>query len=234
MIRLDLTNGATGLDNKNVSKQLLAYDKIKEAIITEKYKPDQLLPTRELSAELGISRTPVAAALRRLAYEGFVDEIQDKGMFVSRVHIEDFIELYEIKMGMEGVAARLCAVRKTDQLLTQMEDALLQYEREVKQGNYLKAVQRDNEFHGAFIAGSKNSRLENYLRIILEQCGRAVTLSASDPTRMENVILPAHRKIFNAIAAGEPEPAEAAAREHVADVQDFFTRYQLRHHYALK
>lgn len=222
------------MESKSVSKQMLAYDKIKEAIITEKYKTDQLLSTREVSAELGISRTPVAAALRRLAYEGFVDEIQDKGMFVSRVHIEDFIELYEIKMGMEGIAARLCAVRKTDRLLRQMDELLLQYEKEVQKGNYLKAVQKDNEFHAAFIAGSKNTRLENYLKIVLEQCSRAVTLSASDPGRMENVILPAHKRIFDAIAAGEPETAEKAAREHVVDVQDFFTQYQIRHHYALK
>ena len=222
------------MDNKTVSKQQLAYDQIKEAIITEKYKTDQLLSTRELSADFGISRTPVAAALRRLAYEGFVDEIQDKGMFVSRVHIEDFIELYEIKMGMEGVAARLCAVRKTEKLLAQMEEILLQYEAEVTKGNYLKAVQKDNEFHIAFIAGAKNTRLENYSRIVLEQCGRAVTLSASDPVRMAKVLLPAHRKIFNAIAAGDPELAEKAAREHVVDVQDFFTQYQIRHHYVLE
>ena len=222
------------MDSKTVSKQQLAYDIIKEAIITEKYKPDQMLSTRELSAALGISRTPVAAALRRLAYEGFVDEIPDKGTFVARVHIEDFIELYEIKMGMEGVAARLCAIRKTDALLQQMEDILLQHEKCVKEGDYLNAVQKDTEFHAAFIAGAKNQRLENYLRIILEQCGHAVTLSASAPGRMEAVILPAHRRIFDAIVRGEPDLAEAAARDHVTDVQDFLTQYQIRHHYTLK
>ena len=217
-----------------MTKQQLAYEKIKEAIITEKYTTDQLLSTRELSTELNISRTPVAAALRRLAYEGFVDEIQDKGMFVSRVHIEDFIELYEIKMGMEGIAARLCAVRKTDKLIKQMEEALSQYEKEVKKGNYLKAVQKDNEFHLLLIEGAKNKRLENFMRVILEQCGRAVTLSASDPVRMETVISPAHRRLLDAIIAGEPDIAEQAAREHVVDVQDFFTRYQIEHHYSLK
>jgi DNA-binding GntR family transcriptional regulator len=217
-----------------MTKQQLAYEKIKEAIITEKYKADQLLSTRELSTDLNISRTPVAAALRRLAYEGFVEDIQEKGMFVSRVHIEDFIELYEIKMGMEGVAARLCAVRKTDRLIRQMEDTLLQYEKEVKKGNYLKAVQKDNEFHILLIEGAKNKRLENYMRVVLEQCGRAVTLSASDPVRMETVIQPAHRKLLDAIIGGEPDLAEKAAREHVVDVQDFFTKYQIEHHYSLK
>ncbi len=222
------------MENKLVSKQQLAYEKIKEAIITEKYKIDQLLSTRELSADLGISRTPVAEALRRLAYEGFVDAIQDKGMFVSRVHIEDFIELYEIKMGMEGLAARLCAKRKTDNLVKQMEDILLQYETQFKKGNYLKAVQKDNEFHMSFISGAKNTRLENYLRIVLEQCSRAVTLSASDSVRMETVIIPAHRKILAAIVQGDPDLAEKAAREHVVNVQEFLTQYQMKHYLVLK
>lgn len=217
------------MENKTISKQQLAYEKIKEAIITEKYQTNQLLSTRELSSELGISRTPVAEALRRLAYEGFVDAFQDKGMFVSQVHIEDFIELYEIKMGMEGLAARLCAIRKTDQLVKQMEETLRQYEREVQKGNYLKAVQKDNEFHLLMIAGARNTRLENYLKIILEQCSRAVTLSASEPARMETVINPAHRKIFDAIVNGDADLAEKAAREHVVNVQEFFTKYQIKH-----
>jgi DNA-binding GntR family transcriptional regulator len=217
------------LESKTISKQQLAYERIKEAIITEQYQTNQLLSTRELSAELGISRTPVAEALRRLAYEGFVEAFPDKGMYVSQVHIEDFIELYEIKMGMEGLAARLCAIRKTDALIKQMEDTLQAYEKEVHKGNYLKAVQKDNDFHLLMIAGAKNLRLENYLKIILEQCSRAVTLSASEPARMEHVIMPAHRKIFSAIAAGEPELAEQAAREHVVNVQEFFTQYQIKH-----
>ena len=168
-------------------------------------------------------------ALRRPAYEGFVEAVPDKGMFVSRVRFEDFIELYEIRLGMESIAARLCAARKTDDDIKQMEDILLYYEEELKKGNYLKAVQKDNEFHMVVIAGAKNSRMENMLRIVLEQCGRAVTLSASDPSRMETVIIPAHRKIFNAIVAGEPDRAEKAAREHILDVQEFFTKYQLKH-----
>ncbi len=226
--------GVNALENKTISKQQLAYEKIKEAIITEQYKADQLLSTRELCRDLGISRTPVAEALRRLAYEGFVEAIPEKGMFVSRVHIEDFLELYEIKMGLEGLAARLCAARKTDDLVRQMEKTLQQYEMEVKRGNYLKAVQKDNEFHMQFISGAKNSRLENYLRIVLEQCGRAVTLSASDPVRMENVIIPAHQKIFEGIAAGDPDRAEKAAREHVLNVQEFFTQYQIKHYFVMK
>jgi DNA-binding GntR family transcriptional regulator len=220
------------LEITEISKQQLAYDKIKEAIITEKYKTAQFLSIRELSSELGISRTPVAEALRRLAYEGFVDAIQDKGMFVSRIHIEDYIELYEIKMSMEGLAARLCATRKTDHLIRQMENILLEYETEFRSGNYLKAVQKDNEFHMAFISGSMNSRLENYMRIVLEQCSRAVTLSASDSVRMETVIIPAHRKILSAIAEGNPDLAETAAREHVVNVQEFFTQYQIKHHFV--
>lgn len=67
--------GYSSVGNKVISKQQMAYERIKEAILTEQYKEDQLLSTRELSDEFGISRTPVMQALRRLAYEGFIDDI---------------------------------------------------------------------------------------------------------------------------------------------------------------
>ena len=222
------------MENKWVSKQQMAYEKIKEAIITEKYEPDQFLSGREICATLGISRTPVMEALRRLAYEGFVESVPDRGIFVARVRFEDFIELYEIRLGMESIAARLCAVRKTASDLERMEEALLFYENETKKGNYLKAIQKDDEFHMLVISGAKNSRMENMLRIVLEQCSRAVTLSASAPNRMEQVIIPAHRKIFDAIADGAPDRAEIAVREHILNVQEFFTQYQIKHHYIMK
>ena len=221
------------MPRKTITKQQLAYEKIKEAIITEKYKTNQLLSSRELSEKLGISRTPVTEALRRLAYEGFVDAVPDKGMFVSEIHIEDYLEIYEIRLGLEGIAARLCAKRKTDELIKKMDSALSTYEKEYRKGNYLKAIHKDNEFHSLIISGSNNSRIKKYMKIIMEQCGRAVTLSASDPERMENELIPAHRKIYEAIAAGNSEGAEAAIRQHILDVMDFFTRYQIKHRYSL-
>lgn len=117
---------------------------LKRPILTEQYKEDQLLSTRELSDEFGISRTPVMQALRRLAYEGFIDDIPGKGMFVSRVRIEDFMELSEIKMGLESMAARLCAIRRTERELKEMEEVLLQHEREYKKGNLPNCPNRSN------------------------------------------------------------------------------------------
>ena len=91
------------VNNKEISKQQMAYEKIKEAIITEKYKTDQFLSSRELCADLGISRTPVMEALRRLAYEGFVEAVLIR-VCLFHGRFEDFIELYEIRLGMESIA----------------------------------------------------------------------------------------------------------------------------------
>jgi DNA-binding GntR family transcriptional regulator len=218
-------------DTKPVSKMLFAYEEIKEAIITERYKPDKLLSGRELAEELGVSRTPVMEALRRLSYEGFVEHIPDKGMFVTKVRFEDLLELYEIKEGIEGIAARLCALRKTDQIIKKMEDCLAKYEDQLSKGKYLKAVDTDNQFHMLFISGARNSRMEKYMQVILEQSKRGVYLSASDPDRMKNIIVPTHRRILDAIKEGNGELAEKLAKEHMQDVQKFFVDYQTTHHY---
>ncbi len=212
---------------KSAFKQQEVYEKIKEAIITEQYQADQRLSSRELCKKFNVSRTPVSEALKRLAYEGFVYAVPDKGSFVSRVRIEDFIELYEIRMGLESIAAGLCAIRKTDSLVSMMENTLKQYEEEFKKGNFLKAIQKDDEFHLLFIAGSKNARLESYLRIIIEQCNRAMSISATNPERIEKIIIPTHRNIFRAIANGDPGLAELATKEHLAHVMEYFKKYQV-------
>lgn len=221
-------------EDKQISKMQLAYEKIKESIVTDKYKPEQFLSARELCKELGISRTPVMDALRRLAYEGFVDHIPDKGMFVSRVRFGDMIELFEIREGIETIAARLCSLRKTDELIEKMENCLCQYEKFYRMGEYSRVVDFDNEFHMHFVLGARNERMLNYWHILFEQTKRGVFLSATDPERIEKSIMVMHRKILNAIKQGNGNLAEECVKEHYEEVLEFFKQYQIKNHYNIK
>ena len=142
---------------------------------------------------------------------------------LQKSEFEDLLELYEIKEAIEAMAARLCALRKTDQIIKKMEDCLAKYEDQLSKGKYLKAVDTDNQFHMLFISGARNSRMENYMRVVLEQSKRGVYLSASDPYRMKNIIVPTHRRILDAIKEGNGELMQ--------DVQKFFVDYQTTHHY---
>jgi DNA-binding GntR family transcriptional regulator len=218
---------------KGFSKQQLAYESIKEAIIRDELGPEQLLSCRELSIQIGISRTPVMEALRRLAYEGFANYVPDKGMFVSKVRFEDVLELFEIREGLEGIAAKLCAARRTHALILQMDACLKAYEKEFREGNYSQMANKDTEFHLLILSGARNLRMENYLKLIIDQSRRGVFLSATDPERIENCIMVIHRRILAAITAGDGVEAEKAIREHLAEVQGFFKRYQYEHHYSI-
>lgn len=86
------------------------------------------------------------------------------------------------------------------------------------------------------IAGAKNIRMGNILQTIIEQCSR-IAISVSNEDRVERIktaILPAHFKIFKAIADGDPDRAEIFMKEHIKDVADYFSHCQLRIPYATK
>jgi DNA-binding GntR family transcriptional regulator len=213
-----------------ISKQQLAYDAIREAIIREEYEPNQLLSGRELSSSLGISRTPVMEALRQLAYEGFVRLVPAKGVLVSSVRRDDMIELFQIREGIEGVAAKMCALRQPDQIIRRMDLCLTQAERAYRMGKYSAAVERDHEFHALLISGSGNARMLRLALPVLEQTKRATYFSATDPKMVERS-LRQHRDTLNAIIAGDAEQAEKCAQKHMVDVQEYAKEYPLKHDY---
>ena len=213
-----------------ISKQQLAYAAIKEAIVREEYEPNEVLSGRVLCSSLGISRTPVMEALRRLAYEGFVRFVPAKGIFVSPARLDDLIELYQIREGIEGVAARLCALRQPDQIIREMNLCLTRGERAFRRGEYSEASNYDNKFHALLIAGSGNTKLQQFANPILEQTKRGTYLSATDSKRVERSSRQ-HKDTLEAIIAGDAEQAEKNAKAHMADVQEFVKEYRLNHDY---
>ncbi len=89
----------------------LAYDQIKEAILTFQFLPNQALIEGELASQLGISKTPVRDALMRLEKEGLVVRMPYKGTYVSDVNNQDMSNIFQIRMALEGLAIRLAASR---------------------------------------------------------------------------------------------------------------------------
>jgi DNA-binding GntR family transcriptional regulator len=98
-------------------KQHLAYDYLKESIISGKFPPNKPLIERELCDTLGVSRTPVREALRRLSSDGFVDFVPGRGTVVTRLTMDDMVHVYELKEALDKMAVKLCIQRKTDELM---------------------------------------------------------------------------------------------------------------------
>lgn len=215
-------------EQKDQSKQQIAYNKIKAAIIKNELLPDTLLVERQLSNTLGISRTPIREALRRLSSEGLVDFIPDKGMFVSKIRFEDMLEIFELREALEGMAVRLFVLRKNSDIVQQMEECLALQELAYQEGNYRLNVELDMEFHNFYLKGSKNLRLESFINTVLDQNSRMAFYTVNDEERIKASLVQ-HKQVLDAIRQDNAAEAERLIKEHIINVKE----YHINNYYAI-
>ncbi|MDD2533299.1 MAG: GntR family transcriptional regulator [Eubacteriales bacterium] len=211
---------------KTGSKQEIAYQSIKRAILNNEYEPDAMLIEGVLCEQLGFSKTPVREALRRLASENYVQYIPEKGTFVSKMEMDDFIQIFDVREALEGMAAKICALRKDKALVDKLEITFNQIYIDLIDGNSVLNIKDDLEFHHLIIEGSRNKNLINFSRSLMDQINRYASTTYNDPDRLK-LSFNEHREILDAITSGDPELSEKKLREHIRSVKE----YQIKRHY---
>lgn len=205
---------------KESTKQDVAYKTIKEAIITNRFQPNEMLLENDLCKMLGFSKTPIREAIRRLASEGFVEVLSEKGVFVSSLNLEEFIEIYVLREALEGMAARLCAIKKDDNLLDLLREELDENLRSLENDNATDSVNIDLRFHSIIINGCQNKNLISYCNTTIEHISRYAFTTINDLDRLQ-ASYEQHKAIYEAIAAGDPQKAEDTMRTHIKDVKEY-------------
>lgn len=202
---------------KKGDKQLLAYDYIKKAIVTNVYEAHQQLNEKELSEVLGgMSRTPIRDALRRLTYEGLIENYPGRGMFVAEVSIKDLLEISELRVPLESTATELFTQRASNGAVEELLNTLKNHEDLFNKKDYIGAVECDNEFHFVISKGTMNSRLENTINQLIEESSRGAFLTKFDVNRVEASIVQ-HKLIFEAIKENNAELAGKRMTEHLQE-----------------
>ncbi len=228
MVKLDQSKSTSQV----VSKSQIAYNSIRDAIISNKYPAGTLLSERDLSIQLDLSRTPVKDALRKLAFEGYVDLYPDKGAFVSMINFDDIIELYEIRQAIEGFAAYLAAERCQEKDIYDLEEYLMQ-QRRLANAKITDNYEYERLFHLTITQSSQNHRMLAYLETIMNQCARTSCRIQNDIGRV-NRSIEQHQAIFDAIKARDPENAMKAMHLHIGDVIKTTKDLQYSNHYLFK
>ena len=126
------------------------FQKIREDILSGKYKEHDELRETTLGKELGVSRTPVREALRQLELEGLVAIIPNKGAYVTGISQKDIKDIYVIRSMLEGLCARWAAQHISGEQLDELEEAVLLSEFQMKKGSGFNAEQitlLDGRFH---------------------------------------------------------------------------------------
>ena len=192
------------------------YSAIRERISSGSLPRGARVHQEDLAEELGVSRTPVREALRRLAAEGLVEMRTNRGARVADVDQVGMRVSYEARTVIEPGAARLAAARRPPEPLARMRAAVVAQRRSLR--NVRQSFEANREFHLALAAASGNDVLVQFAeRLWVARIGE--TIYERQVQTQERMLLDVreHEQIIEAIEAGDGRRAEALARRHLTD-----------------
>lgn len=197
-------------------------ESLRDAIRKGILKPGQRIMEIKLAEELGVSRTPVREAIRKLELEGYVVMMPRRGTYVADMSIRDINEIFEIRTALESLSNGLAAEHITEDELEHLQRLLVViggYIKEYEDGPDREAamdkiVKTDIEFHDLLYHAARNNRLVGIISNLRDRLTRFRTLSMSYPGRLE-ATLDEHREIVETIANGDGRAARKAAVHHM-------------------
>lgn len=192
---------------------------LENEILNENLKAGDCLPEIKLSSELGVSRTPVREAIRKLELEGIVRTIPNKGSVVVGISQKDIEDIYTIRMYIEGLAATWCAENISEEEITNLRNVVELEEFYVKQGEIMQAWQLDSRFHEIIFKASKSHVLSQTLSNFHHYIQKSRELSFEKPGRAIPSVRE-HRAILEAIKKRDGELAGKLTFEHIKNAKE--------------
>lgn len=208
------------IDITNINEKI--YNLIKSRITHFEYPPGYQINVRLLQQELGVSNSPIKAALSRLAGEDLVEITSRKGTFVKDISKKDLEEIEEVREKLELGAAEIVAERISDEELSilheKYEATLIPEDR----FEYSEFMQKDGEFHLEIIKLTRNQKLVD----IYKQLNSHVQIVRFQKARKRKKPLPwtnqDHQEILEALRSRDPERARMAIQDHRSKAREAF------------
>ena len=201
----------------------VVFENLRGAIVEGKLKPGQRLMEVQLAEQLGVSRTPVREAIRKLELEGLVVMLPRKGAYVANMSLKDVVDVLEIRASLEGLAASLSAERITDEDIKKLESIVEEFENNVDESNVEALLKKDVEFHECIFKSTNNKRLHQLINSLWEQVYRFRFTYVSDYNSTVNII-EEHKMILDAIKNRDSELAKKYAMEHIQTAENFMIK----------
>jgi DNA-binding GntR family transcriptional regulator len=194
------------------------FNTLRDAIVSGELKPGERLMEVSLAEKMGVSRTPVREAVRKLEMEGLVKMTPRKGTHVAELSVKDIIDVLEIRAALDKLATELAAEKIGKDELRRLENIHKQYISSLKKENLAAAIRKDVEFHEAIYNASGNNKLVGVAGNLREQIYRFRVIYMKDFSNAEDV-LKEHEQILKSIEEGNCEEAGRLAEEHIIHQQ---------------
>lgn len=199
--------------------QQQAYDTIKNSILSGEMEPNRLYSETKLSAQIGISRTPVREALQCLSQDGYITVIPSKGFMIRQLNDKDMKDSIEIRCAIEGFCTNMIAsqinTEKGKRLLHSLEQSLSDMERALENGIQLERfIDSDHHFHLLLVNYLDNDEFNQIFQRLLY----LIRLTSQDALSADGRIkgtLDEHRAYLEALKKGDGPKAYELMIHHL-------------------
>ena len=184
----------------------VVFNTLRDAILKGELEPGERLMEIQLAERLGVSRTPIREAIRKLELEGLVLMIPRKGAEVAKISEKSLRDVLEVRRSLEELAAELACQRMDAEALKDLEDAQKAFIQAVKSGETMTMAEADEHFHDVIYMGTGNTLREQMYRYRLEYIKDA---------EKRQILLVEHESILRAIRSRHVAEAKEAVRAHI-------------------
>lgn len=201
------------IEHKSISLADQVFEHLETDILSGKYQKGESLTESKLSAELGVSRTPIREALKRLEQEHLIEE-SPKGMTIVGISKKDLDDIFKIRGALEGKAAEMAAKNHTEEQLSIVREALEFQEFYLVKHDPDRIKSMDSRFHETIYKMSGSTVFYDVLVPLHKKLLKYRKASVSESSRAEASVAE-HRAIYEAIAARDGELASKLTIEHL-------------------
>ena len=198
-------------------------DVIREAIVSLAFRPGDFIQKDAICRRLGVSRFPVSEALGRLADEGFVEVLPQRGTRVTLINLATCRQAMFLRRALEGEAMRLIAPGIDDLLIARLEDNLRAQDMAVHHGDGLRFFEHDHAFHQILLSRLGYDRVTAVVEAARGSLDRTRRFLLRMPQRQARSYVE-HTAIVAALKARDPETAQRAMWQHLDDSMDDIAR----------
>ena len=217
--------------NDKYSLRGRVFQKLREDILSGKYKENEELKEVAIGEELGVSRTPVREAFRQLELEGLIQIVPNKGAYVTGITAKDVKDIYMIRSLLEGLCARLATEKITKEQLEEMEENIYLAQFHASKGHMDQMAELDNRFHEILYEACDSKMLEHTLRdyhqYVMRVRQKTLATNTRGPASNDE-----HRQIMEAIKSGDAGKAEQLANMHMLNAYDNMVKNGLNEIYG--
>ena len=211
----------------------VVFNTLRKAILRGELKPGERLMEIQLANKLGVSRTPIREAIRKLELEGLVLMIPRKGAEVAQITEKNMQDVLEVRKALEELSVQLACERITPEQVEEMKMAAEDFRKVLKSADVTKIAEADVKFHDIIFAATNNQRLITLLNNLREQMYR-FRVEYLKQKECYPQLLEEHDKLIALISGGEVEEACELMGCHIdnqaSTVSDVIRRDQVEYH----